>query len=163
MTTSTPIRSELDRARVTYDVIGHRRTESAGEEADAVGVLPADVAKTLVLASGSGYVRAVLPASEHLDLRKVRQYLGDGHARLLSERELVFAYPMYELGAVPPFGTPAGDEVLVDRRLAEHESVVLEAGSHTESVRMRISDLLAISGARVVDITANEALASGRV
>jgi prolyl-tRNA editing enzyme YbaK/EbsC (Cys-tRNA(Pro) deacylase) len=36
---------------------------------------------------------------------------------------------MFELGAVPPFGGPAGDRTVVDRRLAEQESVLIEAGS----------------------------------
>ena len=56
----------------------------------------------------------------------------------------MFAYPMYELGAVPPFGVPAGDRVLLDRRLAQHDSVVLEAGSHSESVRLKTADLLSL-------------------
>jgi len=62
---------------------------------------------------------------------------------------------MYELGAVPPFGVPAGDRVLFDRRLAQRDSVVLEAGSHNESLRMKTADLLTLSGAEVADIAAN--------
>jgi Ala-tRNA(Pro) deacylase len=86
----------------------------------------------------------------------VREVIGDNQARLASEEELVFAYPMYELGAVPPFGVPAGDRVLFDRRLAQRDSVVLEAGSHSELVRLKTADLLTLSGAEVEDIAADE-------
>jgi len=156
MTLTHDLRHELDRAQLDYDLIEHRRTETAGDEASVIGVPLERVAKTIVLASGDRFVRAVLPASEHLDLHKVRQHLGDKHARLLSEAELALAYPMYELGAVPPFGVPAGDQVLFDRRLTQHDSVLLEAGSHDESLRMKTNDLLTLSGAEIADIASDE-------
>lgn len=157
MTTTTKIHEELDRAGIDFDLIEHRRTETAGDEARAVGVPLDEVAKTIVVASGERFVRAVLPASTCLDLHKVRELLGDNRARLASEEELVLAYPMYELGAVPPFGVPAGDRVLLDRRLAKLDSVVLEAGSHSESVRLKTTDLLSLSGAEIEDIASEEA------
>ena len=49
-----------------------------------------------------------------------------------------------------------GDRVLFDRRLAQRDSVVLEAGSHSESVRLKTADLLTLSGAEVEDIAADE-------
>ena len=147
---------ELERKHVDYEVIPHRRTEAAKDEATAIGVEPRQVAKTVVLLTDTGYIRTVLPASERLDLHKVRELLGDGkQTRLATESELASVYPMFELGAVPPFGGPAGDQVIVDRRLAERESVVLEAGSHSESVQMRTADLLILTAATIADLAAD--------
>jgi Ala-tRNA(Pro) deacylase len=154
MTTTIEVHEELDRAGIDFDLIEHRRTETAGDEARAIGVSLDEVAKTIVVASGERFVRAVLPASARLDLHKVRELLADNRARLASEEELVLAYPMYELGAVPPFGVPAGDRVLLDRRLAERDFVVLEAGSHSESIRLRTADLLTLSAAEIEKIAA---------
>ncbi len=154
--TSYDLTRELERKHVDYELIPHRRTEAAKDEATAIGVEPRRVAKTVVLMTDAGYVRTVLPASERLDLHKVRDLLGDGkQTRLATESELARAYPMFELGAVPPFGGPAGDQVIVDRRLAERESVVLEAGSHSESVQMRTADLLTVTGATLADLAAD--------
>lgn len=145
---------ELERHGLSYELLPHHRTTTAGEEAVALGVPRAEVAKTVVLATEDGYLRAVVPASERLDLHKVRDFLDGGRTtRLATEDDLAEVYPMFELGAVPPFGGPAGDAVLVDRRLAAEESVVLEAGSHRDSVRLRMRDLLALTGARIADIT----------
>ena len=147
---------ELDREDVAYELIPHRRTMTAGEEASAIGVPRHEVAKTIVLTTEDGYVRAVLPASERLDLAKIRTRLRHPkHARLATESELAAAYPMFELGAVPPLGGPAGDRTIVDRRLAVRDSVVLEAGSHDESVRLRVKDLLLLSEAEIADICEN--------
>jgi len=139
---------ELSLDESSYDLIPHRRTEHARDEAVALGIPPDEVAKTLIVMTDDGFVRVVIPASRRLDMHKVRHALGgDSHPRLATEAELAAAYPMFELGAVPPFGGPAGDRVLVDRWLAIHDRVVVEAGSHTESLRLRVIDLLTIAGA----------------
>lgn len=137
---------------VSYELIPHPRTQSALAEARAVGVDPEHVAKTIVLTTGDGFVRAVLPASRRLDLRKVREVLGDADVELASEQVLVGAYPDFELGAVPPVGGPERDPVLVDEHLRDTASVVLEAGTHEQSVRLKTADLVAAASARFVDM-----------
>jgi Ala-tRNA(Pro) deacylase len=144
----------LDEAGVSYELLPHARTESAVAEAEALGIAAADVAKTLVVTTPEGYVRAVLPASERIDLRKLREVRGGGkkQVHLASEEQLARDYPEFDLGAVPPIGGARRDPVVVDSRLAERDSVVLEAGSHEESVRVLTGDLLRITEAEVADI-----------
>jgi Ala-tRNA(Pro) deacylase len=147
----------LDEAGARYELLTHVRTESAAAEAEALGIASADVAKTLVVRTPEGYVRAVLPASERIDLRKLRKVSGGGKKKvhLASEEQLVRDYPEFDLGAVPPIGGGRRDPVVVDSRLAERDSVVLEAGSHEESVRISTGDLLRVSEAEVADICAD--------
>jgi prolyl-tRNA editing enzyme YbaK/EbsC (Cys-tRNA(Pro) deacylase) len=76
--TTLYVTRKLAREHVDYEVIRHRPTQSATDEAAAIGVPVDEVAKTLVLTSDEGYVRVVLPASERLDLRKAREVLGGG-------------------------------------------------------------------------------------
>jgi Ala-tRNA(Pro) deacylase len=144
----------LDEAGVDFDLLEHAHTERAEDEAAALGVGPEEVAKTLVLATPSGNVRAVLPASERLDLHKVSDLLEAPHKQvhLATEDDLAREYADFELGAVPPFGGPK-DQVIVDSRLAERDSVVLEAGTHEQSVRLKAADLVRLTEARVADIS----------
>jgi Ala-tRNA(Pro) deacylase len=147
----------LDEAAARYELLPHARTESAVAEAEALGIASADVAKTLVVRTPKGYVRAVLPASERIDLRKLRKVSGGGKKKvhLASEEQLARDYPEFDLGAVPPIGGGRRDSVVVDSRLAERDSVVLEAGSHEESVRISTGDLLRVTEAEVADICAD--------
>ena len=156
--TSATLTRALDEAAARYELLPHAHTESALAEADALGVSPDDVAKTLVVTTPEGYVRAVLPASHRIDLRKVRAVVGGSKKKihLAHEDELVAAYPDFELGAVPPLGGPQGDRVIVDNRVAERESVVLEAGTHDESVRLATGDLIRLAQAEVADISEEE-------
>jgi len=143
----------LDREGVAYELLPHPHTETAREEAQALGVDPHEVAKTIVLTSGHGYVRAVIPATDRLDVHKVRELLDlHEHPYLAHELELAAAYPSFELGAIPPIGGPAGDRVVVDRRLADRDSIVIEAGSHDASVRLATMDLLVLTHAAIGDL-----------
>jgi Cys-tRNA(Pro) deacylase len=147
----------LEQAGIDFDVLEHARTERAAEEAAVLGIRPEEVAKTLVLVVPSGYVRAVVAASERIDLRKVAATLGvsgkDVH--LATEDSLARDYADFELGAVPPFGGRE-DQVLVDERLAGRDSVVVEAGSHERSVRLKASDLVRLTKAQVAEICKEE-------
>ena len=144
----------LDEAGAEYELLEHSHTETAAAEAEALGVDPGEVGKTLVLSAPDGNVRAVLPGSARLDVRKVRDALGVTGKRvhLLSEDALARDYKEFELGAVPPLGGKSKDRVLIDTRLAGRDSVVIEAGSHDESVRLKTADLIRLTEAQVADI-----------
>jgi Ala-tRNA(Pro) deacylase len=143
----------LEESGVDFDVLEHAHTERAADEAAALRIGPEEVAKTLVLVAPSGNVRAVLAASDRIDLHKVAAMLGVGNKKvqLASEDDLARDYQDFELGAVPPFGGRE-DQVIVDEQVAGRDSVVLEAGSHDTSVRLKAVDLVRLTRAQVVDI-----------
>jgi Ala-tRNA(Pro) deacylase len=144
----------LEDAGARFEVIHHPHTESALAEAQAVGVTPEEVAKTLIVTTATGHVRAVVPANERIDIAKVRRLMGESKRRvhLASEDELAIEYPEFDLGAVPPFGGTHEDVVIVDEGLTRRERVIVEAGTHEESVRLSVDDLLRVTHAEVADI-----------
>lgn len=150
----TDLTSVLDKAKVSYELLAHAHTETALAEADALGVAPEDVAKTLVVKLPEGYVRVVLPASARLDLRKLREIHGGGKhtVGLATEDDLRRDYPEFELGAVPPIGGRS-DPVVVDPQIAGRTTIVIEAGTHEESLRLAAADLVHVTGAAVTDIS----------
>jgi Ala-tRNA(Pro) deacylase len=144
----------LDDAGAEYEVLHHGHTERAVEEAEALGLDAAEVAKTLIARTPDGYLRALVPASERVDMRKLREAVGGSKddVQLATEAEMAQDYPEFALGAVPPLGGTRSDPVFVDRRLAGHEWVVFEAGTHDDSVRVRTEDLLRIAQAQTADL-----------
>ncbi|HXH98419.1 MAG TPA: YbaK/EbsC family protein [Gaiellaceae bacterium] len=140
---------------VEFELLPHRRTVRAAAEARVLGVLAQTVAKTLVARDPDGrHIRAVVPATARLSLDRLAQAIGVKSVRLLTESELVSVYPQFELGAVPPFGGPAGDLTVIDGKLAECDHVVLEAGVHDTSLRLRTEDLIRISDAQLAEVAA---------
>jgi prolyl-tRNA editing enzyme YbaK/EbsC (Cys-tRNA(Pro) deacylase) len=143
----------LHSADVAFELLPHRRTSSAAGEARALAVNPDATGKTVIVRRGDSRVRVVLPASCRLSLRKLAACL-DGGVELLGEDELARAYPQFEVGAVPPFGGPH-ERAIVDRRVADRHSVIVEAGSHGLSLRIAPADLLHVTGGKVADVVAD--------
>lgn len=142
----------LHEADIPYKVVSHWRSESASGEAAALGIDPREVAKTIVLATPDGFVRAVVQAADRIDLHKVRELVGS-HVALATEEELARAYPEYELGAVPPIADSHGDRIVIDERLLGRSVVYFEGGTHEQSLLVRMTDLIDQDGAIVAAIS----------
>ena len=145
---------------VAFEVIPHRRAFTSLQEARELGVTADEVVKTVALRSGGKYVLAVLPASRRLELRLVRETLGDPGVRLASEAELQADFPGYELGALPPLGSLLGVPLLVDPEVLDHEVVVFAAGTETESVRVVTAELFRDEPLAVLPLTRRDGRAS---
>ena len=131
---------------VSFEAIPHAQAYTSIDEARTLGVDADEVLKTLAVRTGPGYVLAVIPAPRRLDLRLVREAVGDQHARLASEEELRHDFPDYQLGALPPLGALVGGNLYVDPEVLGHETVVFAAGTQTKSVKMRTQELFEEGG-----------------
>jgi Ala-tRNA(Pro) deacylase len=126
---------------------------SAAGEARVTEHVPDQVAKTVVLHDGSAYVIAVIPASDRLDLHKLRELLGaTRQLRLASEDEIARDFPSLEVGAVPPFGPMVPAAEVIDRALLEQQRILCPAGDHRHSVLIDPRDVVRISAATPADI-----------
>ncbi len=142
----------LTEAGVSHEIVDHEQTYTAGAEARAAGVKPDHAAKTVVLREGEEYRLAVIPASERLDLHKVRDLLGAGGLRLASEDEMEADLADFEVGAVPPLGPMVPAPEVVDRRLLEHDRILCTGGDHRHSVLMNPQDLVRLTEAKAADV-----------
>jgi Ala-tRNA(Pro) deacylase len=146
-------RRYLDEQQVAYEVVEHAERFTAAGEARAAGIEPGDAAKDVLLRTDGDYVLAVIPASERLDLRKVRDLLGEeGELRLATEDEIAADFSAFELGALPPFGPVLDAAQIVDRRLLEHERVLCNGGDHRHSLMVDPNEIVRVTDARVEDI-----------
>jgi Ala-tRNA(Pro) deacylase len=142
----------LERERIPYQVVEHERTQTAVAEARATGVPAADVAKTIVLRDEEGLRLAVIPASERLDMHKLKQALASKSLRLVTEQEMANEFDEFEVGAMPPFGSMFDPLELVDERLLEHDRILCSGGDHEHAVLVDPRDVVRAGDARVADI-----------
>jgi len=151
----------LERQGVPFEATTHTRTDTALEEARALGIAADAVVKTIVLRTGSGHALAVVPATRRLNMKLTRRATGDSHVRLATEGELQGQFPGFELGAFPPLGALLGLPLFVDREVMDHERLAFAAGSQTESVLVRTTDLFAGENPSVVPLTSREESGAG--
>jgi Ala-tRNA(Pro) deacylase len=100
----------------------------------------------------AGYVLAVLPASELVDLHKLRGLASRPQLRLATEEELATDFPAFEVGALPPFGKLFGCPQFIDLGLLAAGRILCNGGDHRHSIVLDAHDLRHISGAGIGDL-----------
>jgi len=135
----------LDEQKVPYEVHSHRAAMTAAELARADHAPPSEVAKTVALRAGDNWLLAVLPATRHLDLARLRELAGNPRLRLATEAELAGQFPACELGAIPPIGRLWGVPVWVDDALGREAETAFTGGNHHETVHLAYRDFVRLA------------------
>jgi Ala-tRNA(Pro) deacylase len=138
------IRDYLRNCRVPFETLLHGPMPSATRVAHSLHVPGRQVAKSVLLRAGEGYVLAVLPATHRVDLGRIGEVLAARDIRLATEDELERVFVDCERGAVPPFGKLYGVPTVVDTTLAGCAEIVVEGNARHEGVRMRYRDYEAV-------------------
>jgi prolyl-tRNA editing enzyme YbaK/EbsC (Cys-tRNA(Pro) deacylase) len=118
--------------------------------AEAHGVLPAQIAKTICLRVGERTMLVVTSGIARLDNRKFKDRFG-GKPRMLDAEE-VDAATSHPVGGVCPFGLPAPLPVFCDVSLREFEEVVPAAGATNAAVRIKPQRMAELTSAEWVDV-----------
>jgi Ala-tRNA(Pro) deacylase len=135
MTIAATVQRYLSDCGVDYDLVEHPRTVSSSRTAQA-GHVPGDrLAKAVVLKCEGGYAMAVVPASRHIRLGDVQDYL-NRPVGLATEDEVGKLFGDCDLGAIPPVGRAYGLDVIVDDSLAAQPEIYFESGDHMNLVHV---------------------------
>jgi Ala-tRNA(Pro) deacylase len=134
------LESYLRENKVAFQVQHHPRVYTAQEVAAAEHVPGKIVAKTVLAMADGKLVMLVLPAPLRVDPGKVGVALGAREVVLARESEFASAFPDCEVGAEPPFGNLYNLPVHVDSALAEDETIVFRAGTHTDTMSLSYAD-----------------------
>lgn len=125
----------LNQHHVPYQVVSHPRAVTSLKTAEAANIRPDLLAKAVLLEDDDGYVVAVLPATHHIKLNKLRSQMGR-NVRMASEDEISELFTDCEIGAVPALGPAYGIETVWDESLAGQSGIYFEAGDHEELIRV---------------------------
>lgn len=128
----TPACVELDRAGVSYAVHPYEHdpdAESFGlEAAEALGVEPAVVFKTLMASLDSGeLVVAIIPVSEMLDLKALANTFGVKRAAMADVR-VAERSSGYVAGGISPFGQRTRRRTAIDDSATVCETIFVSGG-----------------------------------
>ena len=125
--------------KVPYEILPHTKVFTARMAAAAEHIARHHQAKVVMVSAPESPAMAVLPADRKLDLRKLRKLIQEP-VSLQTEAEFASIFPDCEPGTMPPFGSLYGLPTYVDRHLAEEDYIVFEAGTYTDSIKIRYSD-----------------------
>lgn len=112
---------------------------SATQRAKHLHVSGKQVAKCVLLIASHGPLLAVLPATHHIDLKRLSVEL-NGAVRLAEDKEIAHTFHDCEWGIVLPFGVLYGLSTILDDALQPDDIIVFEGNTHVEAVRLRCRD-----------------------
>ena len=145
MSIANTVKSYLESEQLSYEILQHPHTSSSAETADAAYIWGDQLAKSVLLEDEAGYLMAVLPASNRVDLKKLREKM-HRPLELASEAELGDIFADCEIGAIPPLGQAYGIPMIYDDSLTKLANVYFEAGDHEDLVYMGGAEFLRMLG-----------------
>lgn len=122
------------------------------EAADALGVDPQRVFKTLMATADGRLVVAVLPVSGQLDLKALARSLDASKAAMADVREAERATG-YVAGGISPVGQKRAHPTVVDASALLYETVFVSAGRRGLDLELAPRDLVEVTGARIAELS----------
>lgn len=151
----TPATVALDRAGVAYALRAYEHDPQAPsyglEAAEALGVDPARVFKTLLVDTGSGLGVGIVPVSTQLDLKALAAALGVKKVAMADPREAERATG-YVVGGISPIGLRRRLPTVLDESALDFETVLVSGGRRGLDLELSPTDLVAVTGARTAPI-----------
>ncbi|QEC47078.1 aminoacyl-tRNA deacylase [Baekduia soli] len=120
-----------------------RAASYAGEAAEALGLDPARVFKTLVVAVGDALEVCIVGAADQLDLRAV------GKRAVMADVGRAERVTGYVAGGISPLGQRRRLPTHVDDTALRHDTVFVSAGRRGLEIELSPADLVELTGADV--------------
>ena len=142
----------LDVSGIRYRRVQHGPVRSLVEAAEARGVEPRDVVKTIVVRRGEGdYVFVLVPGDRTIAWPRLRALLGVNRLSM-PDAEAAREATGYVRGTITPFGSTTAWPVVADERLIGRE-VSIGGGAHGVAAALLADDAITALGATVADVT----------
>jgi Ala-tRNA(Pro) deacylase len=135
--------------QVPFQLQHHPLAYTAQEVAESEHVPGKLLAKVVVVLVDGEMVLLALPAPFEIDWSQAAELLGAKQVRLAHEGEFAATFGDCEIGAMPPFGNLYGLPTYVDGALAKNETIVFQAGTHTETIGLMYADFERLVGPTV--------------
>lgn len=152
---STPALTALTRAAAHFTVRAYDHDPEATsyglEAADALGLEPDRVYKTLMVDAGGRLAVGVVPVSRSLDMKAMARALG---AKLVQMADISAAERAtgYVAGGISPFGQRRAHPTVIDSSVRSWETVFVSAGRRGLDVEVDVATLVDLTRGRVEEI-----------
>lgn len=146
----TPATVALTTAGISYQVRAYEhdpRAQSYGAEAaEALGVDPARVFKTLLASLDGSLVVGIVPVSGQLDLKALARALG-GSKAVMAELAAAERATGYVAGGISPIGQKRPHPTVLDASALDHATILVSGGRRGFDIELAPRDLVAVTGA----------------
>lgn len=151
----TPATVALTRAGVDYTTHPYEHDPAATsyglEAAEALGLDPEQVFKTLFVDVDGRLVVGIVPVSQQLDLKAVAAAVG-GKRATMAEPAAAERATGYVVGGISPLGQKRAHPTVLDETALAHETVYVSGGRRGLDIGLSPQDLVRLTGATTAPI-----------
>lgn len=151
----TPATVTLDRAGITYRVRAYEHVAGAAsygmEAAEALGVAPERVFKTLLVETDKGLGVGIVPVDRLLDLKAIAAALGAKKATM-AEPAVAERVTGYVVGGISPVGQKRLLPTVLDDSAVGHGTILVSGGKRGFDLELTPDDLLTAVQGRTAPI-----------
>lgn len=148
----------LDARKIPYTALQYDPAIHSGQGvSEALGVPVAQVFKTLVVMRDRGKpILVMVPSDRELDLKKMAATSGEKRVRMASQREAESKTGLLVGGIGALALLDKGFDVYLDASAQQFDQILVNGGQRGINLRLKVSDLVDITQATVVEVTATE-------
>ncbi len=155
MAKATPATLALEKAGVAFKLHEYDYDPNAErigiQAAEALGIEPARLLKTLMVRAGDAVVCVLAPSDREVNLKKLAQAAGAKSAATLgaAEAERISGY---HVGGISPLGQKKRARVFIEQSALTFPHIVVNGGRRGLQVELAPAELLRVLGATVADV-----------
>lgn len=153
--TGTPATVALTRAQVSYTLHPYDHDPAADsyglEAAQALGIEPERLFKTLIAEVDGKLTVAVVPVAGQLDLKALAAAVG-GKKAAMADPKAAERTTGYVVGGISPLGQRKALPTVVDDSVLAHVTMFCSAGRRGLQVELAPGDLISLTGAKTAPI-----------
>ena len=139
----------LGKSKIKYKPIQHKTVYTAYDLAQTLKTKLSGVAKTLLIRADKDHALVVLPASQRLDLAKLKKFFKAKKIVIVKEQVMKKIFKV-KPGTITPFGAIHKNiSVYIDRTLTKTKKIIVKAGSHKDSIEMTGKNFLKATGGKL--------------
>lgn len=155
MSKTTPATLALTKAGIAFTTATYEYNPDADrvglQAAEAMGVSPSIVLKTLMAEVDGKPVCVVVPSDEEVNMKKLAAAFGGKSAHMMKPADAE-RLTGYKVGGISPFGQKKLVPTCVEEMATLEEEVFLNGGQRGLQIRIRPDDLVAALGGKAADL-----------
>jgi len=156
MSKTTPATLALSKANIPFTLATYDydpNAERVGlQAAEAIGVPPGEVFKTLMLELDGKPVCAIVPSDEEVNMKKLAAALGGKSAHMMKPADAE-RLTGYKVGGISPLGQRKQVPTALDELAMLYDEIFLNGGQRGLQIRIKPADLISVLDCKVADLT----------
>ncbi|QQR38005.1 Cys-tRNA(Pro) deacylase [Devosia rhizoryzae] len=155
MSKTTPATLVLAKAGIAFTLASYEydpNAERVGlQAAEAMGVSPSEVFKTLMAELDGKPVCAIVPSDEEVNMKKLAAALGGKSAQMMKPADAE-RLTGYKVGGISPLGQRKLVPIVLDELAMLYDEIYLNGGQRGLQIRIAPADLVAVLNCKTADV-----------